>query len=475
MGRPPAKKKNSTPSSSNTILNFFSKSPADTPVRRRSDVKVEPGLDTVFRRTSSASRKGKEKAILSGGNEADPVIISDDEIQEMEPVFSGSTEVKQSPPPRPLAVPTEPSAPDSPSSPHAGPSQHRPRSCSPPPPTDGISPEPPPFPAVPDFRPPSTWPKIINTCGPSGHDGEDGDDDDEMRGGGGDGDDSVAGRDDDHVLDSDEDDDAGDGGAREPLETNLEDLEEAEEIVPLDQPPGPRQTSPTGSIGLNLNGLNLDMEWGEDAEEGMGMEDFGAEEGFQDVDDLPEEPVIGKRKTKGGAAQVRGSARSTSGKPDKCPICGTSLKGKVNTVSFGGVPRYFPAEAGVDADLQVVQKHINTCLDTSTNGNSSSKTNGKAKSRPISSFNAFSPAPSSRSPSPPLVEDTKGTNAFSVLMSGHKEREQWKDAEIDLKRDGKRIFGRRNAPFYKVLTGMPVAVDAFRYGAIPKVTAYLLS
>lgn len=60
-------------------------------------------------------------------------------------------------------------------------------------------------------------------------------------------------------------------------------------------------------------------------------------------------------------------------------------------------------------------------------------------------------------------------------MSGHKEREQWKTAEIDLSKNGQRIAGRRKAPFYKVMTGMPVAVDAFRYGAIPKVTAYLLS
>jgi DNA cross-link repair 1A protein len=37
-------------------------------------------------------------------------------------------------------------------------------------------------------------------------------------------------------------------------------------------------------------------------------------------------------------------------------------------------------------------------------------------------------------------------------MGGHKEREQWKDVEIDLKRDGKRIMGRRKAPFYKVST-----------------------
>ncbi len=44
----------------------------------------------------------------------------------------------------------------------------------------------------------------------------------------------------------------------------------------------------------------------------------------------------------------------------------------------------------------------------------------------------------------------KGPNAFSVLMSGHKENAEWKVAEVDLKRDGKRVFGRRKAPFYKV-------------------------
>jgi hypothetical protein len=34
---------------------------------------------------------------------------------------------------------------------------------------------------------------------------------------------------------------------------------------------------------------------------------------------------------------------------------------------------------------------------------------------------------------------------------------------------------RRPAPFYKVMQGMPIAVDAFRYGKIPGVTAYLLT
>ena len=111
-----------------------------------------------------------------------------------------------------------------------------------------------------------------------------------------------------------------------------------------------------------------------------------------------------------------------------------------------------------------MQSHISTCCD---------------------SFSAAAPSPTPplsphNSPTPPphKGKGPVGDDAFSVLMSSHKENNAWKEAEVVEDRSfrpTKANGGRRKAPFYKVLQGMPIAVDAFRYGEIPGVTSYFLT
>lgn len=280
------------------------------------------------------------------------------------------------------------------SSPGAGPS--RLGSCSPsirPVAGPPLPPKPeesrPAFEGVPEFKPPPTWPNIINTALDLDQEYDDG----------------VNAN-----VDGNSDNDADSQHPGMFDEDVLDDGSDPEAEVPAIEQPEPE------NLGHMRGGsIDLTMEWDEGDDEGMGMEEP------DDYDDPPERSYRRPRK-------------GVNGKVGKCPVCSKSMKGKKENVR---VPHHRTTSG---TDIQIVEQHINACLDST----------GKDKqNRPITSIgHTFSPAPSS--PSPPPETPQKGPNAFSVLMSGHKEKAEWKTAEDDLKRDGKRTYGRRPAPFYKV-------------------------
>ena len=93
--------------------------------------------------------------------------------------------------------------------------------------------------------------------------------------------------------------------------------------------------------------------------------------------------------------------------------------------------------------------------------------------RPLSSLRrSISPSAMSNGGSGPL--DPSRANAFTALMTGNGIDKKWADAAESEKAVWKRGW-IRPAPFYKILEGMTLAVDAFKYGKIPGVDAYFLS
>lgn len=243
--------------------------------------------------------------------------------------------------------------------------------------------------------------------------------------------------------------------------------------VTIDPPAGEPQEDEVEIPALKKEAISID-EWGkfEDIEEFPDDQDeFADGEEFIERKWMAEQAKL--------EAEEEGTAEIFNGFEDdfikepipeesmttSCPICDASL-------------------SGISADE--ASRHVNGCLD----GNPVhlptpapkpiKKESSEVKFMPEGANNRFARKAAIARPGQanPFEIGSVGatpSSAFSKLMSGHAEDAAWATAAASENSSRGKPAYQRTCPFYKIMPGFFICVDAFRYGAVQGCNAYFLS